>query len=127
MRSNSPRGRWCYSRGCAKASTRPCCSCPPSHAPEARPRRTSRALSSPDDVIETSHRDPTSRGYAVGYRHCPPEWRLRKQAHPGGTDGVERGSSAAAEGEPPAETRDKRQGPEIADAAGLPRVCGPSV
>src|SRR6266567_7763534 len=28
-------------------------------------------LSSPDGVIETSHRDSTSRGYAVGYRHLP--------------------------------------------------------
>jgi hypothetical protein len=34
----------------AKASTRPCCSCPPSHTPEARPRKASRALSSPDCV-----------------------------------------------------------------------------
>ncbi len=48
-------------------------------------RRASRALSSPDGVascqnldmtaIEKSHRDPTSCAYAVGYRHCPPEWQ----------------------------------------------------
>ncbi len=41
MRSNSPAGRSCYSRDCAKASARRCCSCPPPRVPLTKPRSKS--------------------------------------------------------------------------------------
>jgi hypothetical protein len=48
MRWNSPMGRWCCSRACARASARQCCNCRPARVPQPRrERRSSRSFASP--------------------------------------------------------------------------------